>query len=84
MQTKIHSLLESCTNIAIGYLVALASQLLIFPQYGIQISITDNLMIGAWFTLISLIRSYAIRRWYDRKATLLMSKYTNLSDIRKK
>lgn len=65
-QTKCHSLLESITNVAIGYGVALASQLLIFPRYGIHISLNDNIAIGLWFTAISIVRSYILRRWFNR------------------
>lgn len=65
-QTKRHSLLESITNVAIGYGVALASQLLIFPLYGIHIALSDNIAIGLWFTVISIARSYVLRRWFNR------------------
>jgi hypothetical protein len=65
-QTKQHSLLESITNVAIGYGVALASQLLIFPLYGIHIPLSDNIAIGVWFTVISIIRSYILRRCFNR------------------
>ncbi len=64
-QTRLESLLESIVNIFIGYGVALVSQLLIFPHFGIFVSLSTNLWIGAWFTVISLIRSYAIRRWFN-------------------
>ncbi len=67
MQTRTHSLLESLTNVAIGYGVALASQLLIFPLYGIRIPLSDNVAIGLWFTVISILRSYALRRWFTRR-----------------
>ena len=67
MQTKIQSLIESGINILIGYLVALASQLVVFPQFGINIPLTDNLLIGFWFTVISLIRGYAVRRWFNHR-----------------
>lgn len=67
MQTRKHSLIESITNVAIGYAVALASQLAIFPVFGIHITITDNLLIGAWFTAISIARSYVVRRWFTRR-----------------
>jgi len=66
-QTKLSSLIESFMNILIGYGVALISQLLIFPMFDIHISLSTNLYIGAWFTLISLIRSYVIRRWFNAK-----------------
>jgi hypothetical protein len=66
-QTRLGSLIESGINIAIGYVVALASQLLIFPMFDIYIPLSDNMMIGAWFTVISLARSYVIRRWFNAK-----------------
>lgn len=68
MQPRIQSLYESITNVAIGYLVALASQIVILPLYGISLTLADNLGIGAWFTLISIVRSYAVRRWFNRRA----------------
>ena len=66
-QTRLQSLIESVMNIAIGYLVALGSQLLIFPMFDIHVSLTTNIWIGAWFTLISLVRSYVIRRWFNAR-----------------
>lgn len=66
-QTRLGSLIESVINIAIGYIVALLSQLAIFPMFGIHIPFHDNLLIGAWFTLISLARSYIIRRWFNAR-----------------
>jgi hypothetical protein len=45
--------------------VALVSQIVIFPMFGIRVSLTTNLWIGAWFTGISLARSYIIRRWFN-------------------
>lgn len=64
-QSKLESMIESLMNIFIGYFVALASQLLIFPAFGINLPLHSNLLIGLWFTLISLLRSYAIRRWFN-------------------
>jgi hypothetical protein len=66
-QSRIGSLIESAANIAIGYFVALLSQLAIFPLFGIHIPLSDNLLIGAWFTAISLARSYCIRRWFNAR-----------------
>ena len=67
MQSRKESLIESLMNIAIGYLVALLSQLAIFPLFGINVPLSTNLWIGAWFTAISLARSYAIRRWFNAR-----------------
>jgi len=66
MQSKYHSFLESFTNVVIGYLVAIISQLVIFPLFDINIPIADNLLIGLYFTGISLIRNYTIRRIFNK------------------
>jgi hypothetical protein len=66
-QTRLGSLIEAAMNIAIGYGVALVSQIAIFPMFGIHVSLSANLLIGAWFTVISLARSYAIRRWFNAR-----------------
>ena len=66
-QSRVASIAESVMNVLIGYGVALASQLVIFPMFGIHLPLSDNLAIGAWFTLISLVRSYAIRRWFNAR-----------------
>lgn len=65
MQTRIQSAIESVANVVVGYLVALASQLLVFPMFGIHVPFSSNLAIGAWFTVISLVRSYVLRRWFN-------------------
>ncbi|MHB1100439.1 MAG: DUF7220 family protein [Burkholderiales bacterium] len=66
-QSRLESLMESVANICIGYGIALASQLALFPRFGIHIPLSTNLWIGFWFTLISLVRSYALRRWFNAR-----------------
>lgn len=67
MQTKRESLIESVTNVAIGYVVAVLSQIVVFPLFGIVVAFTDNLLIGVYFTAISICRSYCVRRWFNAK-----------------
>ena len=67
MQTRKHSVIESVTNVVVGYLVAVFSQVLVFPLFDIHIPLGDNFLIGLWFTGISLTRSYLIRRWFTRR-----------------
>lgn len=67
MQTRIESLIESLANIFIGYGIAFISQIVIFPMFGIDVPISTNLWIGAWFTIVSLIRSYIMRRWFNAR-----------------
>ena len=67
MQTKTQSFIESCINILIGYFVALLSQIAVFPLFDIHVSLGDNLLIGFYFTVISLFRSYFVRRFFNKK-----------------
>jgi len=66
-QTRRHSAMESVANVIIGYSVALVSQILIFPLFGIFLPLSSNLEIGAYFTVISLIRSYVLRRLFTNR-----------------
>jgi len=66
-QSRLHSALESAANVALGYGVAVASQVVIFPLFGVHLPLADNLVIGGYFTLISLARSYLVRRWFNRR-----------------
>jgi hypothetical protein len=65
-QSKFMSWVESFANVAVGYGVAVATQLIVFPLFGLHASLADNLAIGAIFTVVSLIRSYALRRLFNR------------------
>ena len=67
MQSKAHSAAESLANVAVGYLVACGSQIVIFPMFNIHIPIQDNFLMGLWFTAVSIVRSYALRRWFTRR-----------------
>lgn len=73
MQTKKYSFIEAIVNVLIRYSVAITSQLLVFPWFDIRITIGDNLLIGAYFTLISIVRSYVIRRLFTKKTEVKMS-----------
>ena len=70
MQSRLASLIESLANVAIGYSVALATQLTVFPLFGLEVRLDQNLAIGAIFTVVSIVRSYAVRRafnwWHGR------------------
>jgi hypothetical protein len=64
-QSRRMSFVESCVNVAVGYGVAVAAQVAIFPVFGIRVSLADNLLIGAFFTVVSIARSYALRRAFN-------------------
>lgn len=60
------SLIESIANVAVGYVVAIGTQMAVFPLFGLNVSVASNLLIGAIFTFISIVRSYAMRRVFNR------------------
>lgn len=64
-QSRFLSAVESIANTAVGYVTAIVAQLIIFPLFNIHIKFHENLMIGAFFTVISLIRGYIIRRFFN-------------------
>ena len=57
---------ESVANVVIGYTIALATQVVVFGALEIPVSLGQNLCIGAVFTAVSLIRSYLLRRFFNR------------------
>jgi hypothetical protein len=67
MQSKRSSLIEAAANTAIGYLVAVAAQAVILPAFGIAASAGQHMGIAACFTVVSLARSYALRRLFNRR-----------------
>ena len=69
-QTRIGSLIEAWANVAIGFAINFCANLLILPLIGFQISVTQNLFIGVLYTIISVARSYVIRRWFNGRLHL--------------
>jgi hypothetical protein len=59
------SLAEAMANVAVGYGIAVATQALVFPLFGLHASLSDNLLIGAIFTVVSIVRSYSLRRVFE-------------------
>ena len=66
MQSRRQSLIEAITNVAVGYALAVLTQIVVFPWFGLKVSLNDNLAIGAIFVIISFLRSYALRRLFER------------------
>ena len=65
-QSRLGSFVESVANVAIGYWVAVGAQMAIFPMFGVNLPMHQNMAIGALFTVVSLIRSYCLRRLFRR------------------
>jgi hypothetical protein len=59
------SLIEAITNVVVGYLIALLTQIVVFPLFALEVSLGENLAIGGLFTLTSIARSYILRRAFE-------------------
>jgi hypothetical protein len=58
-------MVETVTGTAIGYTVAVVSQIIIFPFFDINLPVESNMVIALWFTVISLLRGYWVRRLFN-------------------
>ena len=55
-QSRAMSLVESVANVVVGYGVAVVTQILIFPVFGLQTTLAQNLKMGAVFTVLCRAR----------------------------
>ena len=65
-QSRRGSLVEALANVIVGYALALGLQMAVFPRLGVALTLPENLVLGALFTVTSLLRSYVLRRLFDR------------------
>lgn len=66
-QTRLGSFIEAWVNVFIGFWINFFANLVILPAFGFQITISENFQIGVLYTVISVARSYAIRRWFNAR-----------------
>jgi hypothetical protein len=66
MQSRVMSLVEAVANVVVGYGVAVFTQILIFPLFGLHTTLVQNLAMGAVFTVVSIARSFALRRLFEQ------------------
>ena len=64
-QSRLMSLVESVANVIVGYGVAVVTQILIFPIFGLHTTLAQNLKMGAILTIVSIARSFALRRVFE-------------------
>jgi acetyltransferase-like isoleucine patch superfamily enzyme len=64
-QSRRRSATEAIMNVIIGYMVAVFANLIVLPLFGYNVTLSDGAAIGLAFTIISLIRSYVIRRVFN-------------------
>lgn len=64
-QTRLGSLIEAFVNVLIGFGINFAANLVILPLFGYTPTLWDNFQIGLLYTVVSIARSYIIRRWFN-------------------
>lgn len=64
-QSKTGSAIEALTNTAIGFVIALAAQVFIAWWMGLPTTYAQDFLITTFFTGISIIRGYLVRRWFN-------------------
>lgn len=67
MQTRKGSFAEAWVNIAIGFGINWTANMLVLPMFGFStLTASKAFGIGLVFTVISLARSYCLRRWFNK------------------
>ena len=72
-QTKLGSFIEAWVNVLIGFTINYIANLLIFPLFNFHITLLENFYMGLIYTLISVVRSYCIRRWFNARIHKLLA-----------
>ena len=67
MQSKRQSLIETLTSVFVGWLIGVILNLTILPLFDYNITVVDSLLVSLIFTVISVVRGYLIRRFFNSK-----------------
>ncbi len=60
-------MIETLTNVGIGWFISFIANMLVLPLFGYNINLTDGVLISIIFTIISIVRGYVVRRWFNSK-----------------
>jgi uncharacterized membrane protein (DUF485 family) len=66
-QTRLGSLIEAVFNVLVGFSINWTANMLILPLFGFNVTGGQAFGIGVFFTVISVARSYCIRRWFNAR-----------------
>ena len=64
-QSRAMSFVDAATNVVVGYVLAIATQIVVFPWFGIEAALGEHLAIGLAFVGVSLARGYLLRRLFE-------------------
>lgn len=66
MQSRKQSAIETAVNILVGIALSFGSNIIILKHFGVALSVHTNVGITLWFTGVSIIRSYTLRRVFNK------------------
>lgn len=66
-QTRLGSFYEACFNIAIGLVISQIANMTVLVEYGCPLTHQTAFELSVIYTLISLVRQYIIRRWFNAR-----------------
>ncbi len=64
-QSRKHSLFESITNVVVGFSISVLANWIVMPWFGLSTTWAQASGIGAVLTVVSIVRSYWLRRLYN-------------------
>lgn len=64
-QTKLGSFVEAWANIGVGFTINFVCNMLVWPIFGLHMTASVAFWGGVIFTVVSLVRQYVIRRWFN-------------------
>jgi hypothetical protein len=67
MQTKTMSAIEAVTNTAVGLVISFAATAAICRVYDIPMTHQANAILTFWMTVLSIGRSYVMRRVFNKR-----------------
>ncbi len=70
-QSKKGSMIEAVIGSVIAFTISMLAQAVIYPLYGVYFTFLENFSLTMIFTVISIIRSYFVRRmfnWFQTRA----------------
>lgn len=66
-QSRLGSLIEALANVVIGFGTNWLANMVILPLFGFHVTGAQAFGIGVFFTVISIVRSYTLRRWFNAR-----------------
>lgn len=64
-QSRLGSVVEITCNYILGFVIAWAASLLFFRVSGIHASVADSFWMTVFMTVVSMCRSYVVRRLFN-------------------